>query len=179
MRLDIAYTAHQCACFSVAPRKYHTLTVRQIVRYLLGTKDKGIILDPKGNDRDSNRYGKIDFSNLSDTLHSPSHTRHGQESNAGERRQVALAAPGHRITARKLNGQITTATGTSFATPHVTGTVALLQEWGDRQLVKSCKRGSGCSLPWTTDARRHEVMKVVLMNSADKLQDSGDRKSVV
>ena len=126
------------------------------------------------NDRDSNRYSKVDFSNLSDTLPTPSHNYHGQESNAGDRRQISLAAPGYRITVRKLNGQITTGTGTSFATPHVTGTVALLQEWGDRQLVKSCKRGRGCSLPWTTDARRHEVMKVVLMNSADKLQDSGD-----
>jgi subtilisin family serine protease len=126
------------------------------------------------NDRSSNRYSKIDFSNLSDTVPSLSQPRRGKESNTEDRRQVALSAPGHRITVRKLNGQITTATGTSFATPHVTGTVALLQEWGDRQLVKSCKRGRGCSLPWTTDARRHEVMKVVLMNSADKLQDSGD-----
>ncbi|MCY7407080.1 MAG: S8 family serine peptidase [Alkalinema sp. CAN_BIN05] len=126
------------------------------------------------NDRDNDRDSKIDFSNLSDTISSLSQPRRGKESNTGDRRQVALSAPGHRITVRKLNGQITTATGTSFATPHVTGTVALLQEWGDRQLVKSCKRGSGCSLPWTTDARRHEVMKVVLMNSADKLQDSGD-----
>ena len=126
------------------------------------------------NDRSSNRYSKIDFSNLGDTIPSLSQPRRGKESNTGNRRQVALSAPGHRITVRKLNGQITTATGTSFATPHVTGTVALLQEWGDRQLVKSCKRGRGCSLPWTTDSRRHEVMKVVLMNSADKLQDLGD-----
>ncbi len=125
-------------------------------------------------DRYDNRYSKIDFSNLGDTLPSLSQPRRGKESNAGNRRQVALSAPGHRITVRKLNGQITTATGTSFATPHVTGTVALLQEWGDRQLVKSCKRGRGCSLPWTPDSRRHEVMKVVLMNAADKLQDSGD-----
>ena len=48
-RPDIAYAVHQCARFSVAPRKSHALAVRQIVRYLLGTKDKGIILDPKGN----------------------------------------------------------------------------------------------------------------------------------
>ena len=124
----------------------------------------------------NDRYSKIDFSNLSDSIPtpSPSPSRRRPESNAEDRRQVALSAPGHRITVRKLNGQITTATGTSFATPHVTGTVALLQEWGDRQLAKSCQRGRGCSLPWTTDARRHEVMKVVLMNSADKLQDTGD-----
>ncbi len=126
------------------------------------------------NDRGSTRYSKIDFSNLSDTVPSLSSSRRSPESNSGNRRQIALAAPGHRITVRKLNGQITTATGTSFATPHVTGTVALLQEWGDRELAKSCNRGRGCALPWTTDARRHEVMKAVLMNSADKLQDAGD-----
>ncbi len=126
----------------------------------------------QSSNRFSNQYNKIGFSNLGDT--SLSQPRRSRESNAGDRRQVALSAPGYHITVRKLNGQITTATGTSFATPHVTATVALLQEWGDRQLVKSCKRGSGCSLPWTTDARRHEVMKVVLMNAADKLADSGD-----
>src|SRR3954453_1157633 len=46
--------------------------------------------------------------------------------------------------------------GTSFSAPLVTGTVALLQQYALQH-----------SLP--TNARKHEVMKAVLMNSADKL----------
>ncbi len=51
--------------------------------------------------------------------------------------------------------------GTSSATPHASGVAALLQEHANNQ-------------QWGADARRHEVMKAVLMNSADKLKDSGD-----
>jgi hypothetical protein len=46
-RLDIGYAAHQCARFSVAPRESHAIAVKRIGRYLKGTKDKGLILDPK------------------------------------------------------------------------------------------------------------------------------------
>ncbi len=119
-------------------------------------------------------YRKVDFSNLGDNVPSILARNQGQETNSGDRRSISLVAPGYRVTVRKLNGQVSTASGTSFATPHVTGTVALLQEWGDRQLRQSCSRSIGCRLPWTTNARRHEVMKAVLMNSTDKIQDSGD-----
>jgi hypothetical protein len=34
---------HQCACFTHNPRKGHSQAVKQIVRYLKGTADKGII----------------------------------------------------------------------------------------------------------------------------------------
>jgi hypothetical protein len=57
--------------------------------------------------------------------------------------------------------------GTSFAAPHVTGTVALLQEHGDAQIAASKPH-------WDTSARRHQVMKAVLMNSVDKVKDTGD-----
>lgn len=119
-------------------------------------------------------YRKVDFSNLGDNIPSILKRNQGQETNLGDRRAIALVAPGHQVAVRRLNGQSTTTSGTSFASPHVTGTVALLQEWGDRQLRTSCRRNIGCKLPWTTNARRHEVMKAVLMNAVDKVQDLGD-----
>ena len=45
-RPDIAFAAHQCARFSKQPKKSHGVAVRHIGRYLLGTRDKGIILKP-------------------------------------------------------------------------------------------------------------------------------------
>jgi hypothetical protein len=57
--------------------------------------------------------------------------------------------------------------GTSFAAPHITASVALLQEFSDRQLQSKQPN-------WSIDARRHELMKAVLLNSADKIKDKGD-----
>jgi len=46
-RPDIAYAVHQCARFSSNPRESHGEAVRNIVKYLNGTRDRGIILNPK------------------------------------------------------------------------------------------------------------------------------------
>jgi len=45
-RGDIAVAVHQCARFSVDPKKSHADAVRMIGRYLSGTRDKGIIFNP-------------------------------------------------------------------------------------------------------------------------------------
>jgi hypothetical protein len=43
---EIAYAVHQCAQFVEAPTKLHGEAVKHIGRYLLKTRDKGIILKP-------------------------------------------------------------------------------------------------------------------------------------
>jgi hypothetical protein len=45
-RPDIAYAVHQCARFSNDPKESHVVAVKRIVKYLIGTKDKGIYLRP-------------------------------------------------------------------------------------------------------------------------------------
>ena len=43
-RPDIAYAVHQCARFSANPKASHAAAVRNIVRYLIGTPEQGIVL---------------------------------------------------------------------------------------------------------------------------------------
>jgi hypothetical protein len=45
-RPDCSFATHQCARFSHAPRLPHEVAVKRIGRYLLGTRDGGIILRP-------------------------------------------------------------------------------------------------------------------------------------
>jgi hypothetical protein len=115
-------------------------------------------------------FSKVDFANLGSELESVSGTRVGLERNLDGRRSIDIVAPGSRVNLIDPDGQTIESSGTSFATPHVTATVALLQEYGDRQLAIHAKTPS----PWTLDARRHEVTKAVLLNSADKIEDTGD-----
>jgi hypothetical protein len=112
-------------------------------------------------------FTKVDFANLSDPDAAFTKRLVGRETNVGTRRSVSLVAPGSRVFVWTLEGKLTQTSGTSFAAPQVTATVALLQELGDRQLRQKQPR-------WRVDARRHLVMKAVLMNAADKLQDSGN-----
>jgi hypothetical protein len=46
-RLDIGYASHQCVRFSIDPKESHAVAVKRIGRYLKGTRDEGLILDPK------------------------------------------------------------------------------------------------------------------------------------
>ena len=157
--------------------------VHDVVYAVAGNQGKGGIPIPTDNFNGMNVafttrlngvYAKVDFSNIGDMTPRILKRNDGVETNLGGRRGISLVAPGNKVLVANLEGKQTTSIGTSFAAPHVTATVALLQEFGDRQLRANCKRSTGCTLPWGLDARRHEVMKAVMMNSADKIKDSGN-----
>jgi hypothetical protein len=48
-RPDIVYAVHQCARFASQPKSGHAIAIKNIGRYLLSTKDKGIICMPNNN----------------------------------------------------------------------------------------------------------------------------------
>ncbi|MGH3055162.1 MAG: reverse transcriptase domain-containing protein, partial [Gaiellaceae bacterium] len=48
-RPDISFAVHQCARFTHCPKRSHEEAVKQICRYLKGTRDKGIIFKPTEN----------------------------------------------------------------------------------------------------------------------------------
>lgn len=48
-RPDISYAVNQCARFNHDPKRSHEEAVKQICRYLMGTKDEGIRFRPTGN----------------------------------------------------------------------------------------------------------------------------------
>lgn len=93
----------------------------------------------------------------------------GVESPVDGRRSLALLAPGNNLKLPNLQAKLKDVNGSSFAAPHVTAAIALLHEYADRQI----RNGS-----WNIEARRHEVIKAVLINSADKIQDQGNGKNL-
>lgn len=112
-------------------------------------------------------FNKLDFANLSSEPTFRPRQSPVPESNVGPRRSINLVAPGSRIEVFDPDGQTRVVSGSSFAAPHVVATVALLQEWGDRQIRTGDPQ-------WSLDARDPMVMKAVLLNAADKLADAGD-----
>jgi len=52
-RPDIAYAVHQCARFSNDPKESHSAAVKRIGKYLVGTRKKGIILNPQSHSFDT------------------------------------------------------------------------------------------------------------------------------
>ena len=116
-------------------------------------------------------FNKVDVSNLAAVNEGATARLAGKEFNVDGRRSIGLVAPGSNIPMLNPDGKLNKVTGTSFAAPQVTASVALLQEFADRQLHK---KQFNRSVNWSLDARRHQVMKAVLLNSADKIQDNGD-----
>ena len=115
------------------------------------------------------KFNKVDFANLSDLPKGIGRSFIRKEIDFGDRRAVSLLAPGGQIAVFNQKREIEKVSGTSFAAPHITGAVALLQEYGDKRLKQTPKSSN-----WSLDSRRHEVMKAVLLNSADKIADRGD-----
>jgi hypothetical protein len=127
--------------------------------------DRGNLIDEPYLDRNSN--GKYDQGEVFTDLNKDGKWTAGVESPIDGRRSMAILAPGNNLKLPTLQGKFKNANGSSFATPHVVGTIALLHEYANRQIASGY---------WSIDARRHELIKAVLINSADKLKDLGDGK---
>ena len=166
------------SCIDWSARKHDTLYA------IAGNQGKGGIPIPTDNfngittaytTKRQGEFKKVDFANLSDLPTGIGRSFIKKEINSGLRRAISLLAPGGQISVYNQKGNIERVSGTSFAAPHITGTVALLQEYGDRLLRTEPQN---LNLPqnhtWSLDSRRHEVMKAVLLNSADKIADAGD-----
>ncbi len=122
-------------------------------------------------------FTKVDFPNLSAAPLGIGRRLIEREINVGGRRGINLVAPGSKISVYDLTGKRVEVSGTSFAAPHITASVALLQEFGDRALrgaLEGDRQLKSKQSNWSIDSRRHEVMKAVLLNSADKIKDNGD-----
>ena len=157
--------------------------VHNVTYLVAGNQGKGGISIPTDNYNGVNVayssirqgiYRKLDFANLSETPIGTAKSIEDREVNVGNRRSIGLVAPGGNLKLYNLAGKAIVVNGTSFAAPHATGTVALLQEFGDRQLRTKSQMPVDVRPRWSLDTRRHEVMKAVLLNSAEKIQDSGD-----
>jgi len=129
--------------------------------------DLGNLVDEPFIDRNGN--GRFDRGEFFTDLNKDKRWTAGVESPIDGRRSLSLLAPGMGIMLPNLRGKFVAASGSSFAAPHVTGAIALLQEFVDLQIATN---------NWSTDARRHEVTKAVLINSADKIKDRGDGKTL-
>ena len=127
--------------------------------------DRGNLIDEPYLDRNSN--GKYDQGEVFSDLNKDQKWTAGVESPIDGRRSMAILAPGNNLQLPTLQGKFKNANGSSFATPHVVGAIALLHEYANRQIASG---------KWSIDARRHELIKAVLINSVDKIQDRGDGK---
>jgi len=150
--------------------------VHKLLYVIAGNQGRGGIPIPTDNFNGINvaysrriegRFVRVDNANLTSEPPASATQGPGIESNVGNRRSISLVAPGSDIEMFDPNGSRIVSSGTSFAAPHVVATVALLQEFGDRQLRSGIDN-------WSLDSREPLVMKSVILNAADKLADPGD-----
>lgn len=152
--------------------------VHKLLYVIAGNQGRGGIPIPTDNfnginvaysTRVDGRFVRVDYANLSSEPVRTSYYGSGPESNVGDRRSINIVAPGSNIEMFDPNGSRITSSGSSFAAPHVVATVALLQEFGDRQFRAGADN-------WSLNSREPLVMKSVILNAADKMQDTGDGK---
>ena len=62
-RPDISFAVHQCARYTHFPRHSHEVALKRIGRYLIGTRDKGLIIKPS-NEMKIDMYVDADFAGL-------------------------------------------------------------------------------------------------------------------
>ena len=111
--------------------------VHDVVYAIAGNQGKGGISIPTDNfnginvaftKRVGGLFSQIDSFNLGDPTARLSKRLIGIETNVGPRRAIGLVAPGSNISFVALEGNVMRSSGTSLATPHVTASIALLQE---------------------------------------------------
>ncbi len=130
-------------------------TSAQKVLYVVAGDERGV---PVGSPSDGFNRINIGFTRMVGGVFNQVDPANVFTTTTDGRTEIDLVAPGRNIMTADLNNKTQTASGTSFAAPLVTGTVALLQQLANTQF-------NGATLG---DAQRPEVMKAVLMNSADK-----------
>jgi Subtilase family len=147
-----------------------------VLYVIAGNQGKGGIPIPTDNfnavnvafsSRRGGIFSKVDVSNLAAINEGFGRRLAGKEFNLDGRPSVSLVAPGSNLILLNPDGRRNKVTGTSFAAPHVTASAALLQEFGDRQIRSKQSN-------WSLNSRRHEVMKAIFLNSADKIKDVGN-----